>query len=92
MTEMSLRFIQESDPEWERMWQALGQLDMNRDMPQPTVCFDEDTAEAWQYMGTAKVGRAWMHEFRHRCHPTTKERTYVRVPMQGKWLLAKGGE
>ena len=89
-----LHFVMEKDPEWERMWQSLGALKMNRSMPDPTVCFCNDTAEAWQYMGSYRLPRSrhWVHEFRHRHHPQTKDREYVRIRWNKKAAKKKGGK
>lgn len=75
-----LKFVDESSPEWEKMWQALGEDPLNKDLPDPTVCMEAGWGECWQYMGTERHGRKWLHCFRHRCHPTTGERTYIRIP------------
>jgi len=59
------------DVEWDKMWALLGEEDINKDNPSPTVCYNN--GENWQYMGTwsLDVGK-WYHSFRHRCHPNNR--------------------
>ena len=74
--------IARDDPEWHRMWEALGGDD-------PAARCD-DCGQRWQYMGTAtfdqpdasrgvdRPGR--YHSFRHRHHPRTHRREYAWIP------------
>lgn len=75
-----LRFYDESTREWDWMWTRLGELEINFGLPDPTVAINE--GEAWQYMGTERRGRKWVHVFRHRCHPKTNDREYEIVPLR----------
>lgn len=76
-----LKFFDRGTREWDYMWERLAELEINQGLPDPTVAFDNNTAEAWQYMGTERHGRMWLHTFRHRCHPRTGDRVYERVPV-----------
>lgn len=52
-------FVRRDSPEWVRMWRVLGMLVPNRDMPDPTACYDEQSGEEWQYMGTETGPGGW---------------------------------
>lgn len=79
-----LDWIERNNPEWDRMWQKLGENPFNAGSENPTVC--ENLGECWQYMGTEFVGneqgKKWMHCFRHRCHPKTNKRQYLWIEDQ----------
>lgn len=84
MSEACLDWVERDDPEWDRMWQKLGEHPLNAGYEQPTVC--EKFGECWQYMGTEMVeggeNERWEHCFRHRCHPRTSKRQYLWVEDQ----------
>ena len=76
------------DPEeWDSMWRALAVKPLNFGLQDPTTAWPATqtrrassaeelvSGEIWQYMDTAN---GW-HEFRHRCHPVTQRREYVRI-------------
>jgi hypothetical protein len=84
-----LYMVEEGSAEWDRMWAALGALELNRDLPEPTVCMEEGWGEAWQYMGTARINGRSVHEFRHRCHPKTGKREYRHIAAPAKRRRAK---
>jgi len=76
MNMSEIRFVNPKDREvWLNMWGTLerSQLGGDRD------CRCPETGEIWQYMGTIRYGRDWLHEFRHRHHPTTKQREIFRT-------------
>jgi len=77
-------FISPVEKEWGVMWEALGEFDLNKNFSVPTVCQDLETGETWQYMDTAWYG-SWKHCFRHRYHPTTKAREYIKVPVSEEY-------
>jgi len=70
-------FIEPSDPRWDPMWQDLGDNPINAGLSNPRKAFNCMSGECWQYMGTING----MHQFRHRCHPSTKRREYVNIPV-----------
>lgn len=62
-------------PEWERAWESVA-----ADLVNASVTGDR--LDGWQYMGSAlcTTWACWVHEFRHRNHPTTGSRAILRVP------------
>lgn len=82
--EPTMMFVSQGTAEWSRMWGALAQHPCNAALePEARAIATNDKfgGEVWQYMGTVckPNGPAIHHEFRHRAHPTTDERTYVRI-------------
>lgn len=71
----------EDPPEYDYMWNALSKLPINSDNEVPQVCLNEEAGEAWQYMGTHEHKGKFFHEFRHRCHPKSNSREYIRIPI-----------
>ena len=67
-----IRFVEEKTSEWIVMWDRLAKNPLNYGLLPRTA---EHQGEVWQYMGTAKGH----HEFRHRNHPRTNKREYVRL-------------
>jgi hypothetical protein len=59
------------------MWTALAAHPLNAGLDEPTEAYEPQSGECWQYMDTTADG---LHEFRHRRHPRTLEREYVRIP------------
>lgn len=72
-------FVRQGSREWASMWNKLAKEPINKGLEEPTVAFEPEWGEAWQYMGSHKAGRTWWHEFRHRLHPVANERVYVRI-------------
>lgn len=70
--------------EWEAAWTALASHRLNQG---DRCCQDLNALEVWQYMGTEAEpdGSAWFHCFRHRCHPRTQKREYIRIPSTTEW-------
>lgn len=56
-------------PEWDYMWDWLSKHPINDNVAEPTLAFNNN--EAWQYMGTFRQDNRYIHNLRHRCHPTT---------------------
>lgn len=54
-------------PEWHYMWGRLGDLWINRFLPEPVVALNH--FEVWQYMCSCQTPEGISHEFRHRNHP-----------------------
>jgi hypothetical protein len=76
-----LMFLRRGSKEWHLAWKRLKEqtgIDPKKEDPR---------GECWQYMGTTRrvASRYWWHEFRHRQHPETQERTYVRVATSLDW-------
>lgn len=61
--------------EWRSMWNALAWHPINFGLTDKICALDEGTGERWQYMGTYN---GW-HEFRHRQHPLTHRREYIKI-------------
>lgn len=53
------------DPELRSHWLGL---------PGGPTALDRCTHQTWQYMGTVLEDGAWVHHFRHRCHPSSHGR------------------
>jgi hypothetical protein len=83
-----LRLVPRDTAEWDYMWELLSLHPLNHGRASPTVCFNEEFSEVWQYMGSAEVGGVWVHQFRHRMHPGSGQREYLSVPA----TLAFAGE
>lgn len=77
--------------EWEVAWSALANHRLNQG---DRYCQDSDSSERWQYMGTEAEpdGSGWFHCFRHRCHPRTHEREYIRIPSTPQWQAHEGAK
>lgn len=83
LAEAEMHLVDQSDPEWERMW--------NR-FPDP-VMYNPDYGESLQYMGTfpnpeygGRPGEArYYHDFRHRSVPRTHERRIWKIPASLGW-------
>jgi len=41
---------------------------------------EENDGEIWQYMGTVQINGEYVHQFRHRCHPSINKRVYRNIP------------
>ncbi|MBE7473122.1 MAG: hypothetical protein HS114_28665 [Anaerolineales bacterium] len=63
------RFLRPGHPDLKRAWAAL---------PGGPVALHHN--EVWQYMGTWYLGGRWVHQFRHRCHPHTGQRSVLNIP------------
>jgi hypothetical protein len=66
--------------EWQRAWAALSRATVNRFVEgdkRAAPC--PKTGESWQYMGTSLRDGEWVHDFRHRHHPSHGERLVCRV-------------
>ena len=68
-------FVERDSEEWNAMWRALASKPLNAGLADPVCALDESTGERWQYMGTYD---GW-HEFRHRQHPRTQQREYLKI-------------
>lgn len=75
----SVDYIARGSQEWHYAWEQLAAYEVNRGLADPGEARNHDCHEVWQYMGTVDG----FHEFRHRCHPTTGRREYVRVAQSG---------
>lgn len=71
----------DSEPEWHLAWQGLARLTGDDDFEAQ----HPESGEVWQYMGSTDARGHWQHEFRHRDHPLTGERRYVRVAASPGW-------
>ena len=77
--------VKKDSPEWNYMWDELAKNPLNAGQPDPFDC--ESEGECWQYMDSGYVNNKWVHEFRHRYHPVTKLRWYLRIPVKDKTAL-----
>lgn len=77
VTELESAWLRQRSKEWNAAWRALVRRTGDADF----VARDEESGEAWQYMGTYWRGSlGWRHQFRHRQHPT--------LPREdGRWVL-----
>lgn len=71
--------------EWQQAWLTLANHRLNQGSH---CCFEPNSGEVWEYMGTEAEpdGSAWFHCFRHRCHPQTRGREYIRIPANKEWI------
>lgn len=70
-------FLVQGTRAWDIAWAALAMHSINAGLSEPAVA--GNGGECWQYMGVDDRG----HCFRHRCHPSTGNREYVRVAKAG---------
>ena len=68
-------FVDRNSEEWASMWRALAASPINAGLKDPVSALQPDCGEVWQYMGTTNA----THEFRHRWHPVTQCREYLRI-------------
>lgn len=85
-----LFFVPRDSTEWGYMWDRLAAHHINEDYAEPTVCLNPECNEVWQYMGTVGSQGRLFHEFRHRRHPGSKLREYLRLPASER-LAVLGG-
>lgn len=74
---MEMILIKIDSPEWDYMWNWIAEHPLNKDNAEPMVCSNE--GEVWQYMGSFMNDNKVVHEFRHRLHPVTGERAYLKL-------------
>ena len=74
--------LKHANVEWARAWDRLSRASINYTVgTDRRAAYCPDSRETWQYMGTVLVeGNGWVHEFRHRHHPVSKQRQVERVP------------
>lgn len=75
-------YLNHENVEWARAWDRLSRAPINDAVgTDRREAYCPDSQETWQYMGTVLVeDNGWVHEFRHRHHPVSKQRQVVRVP------------
>lgn len=73
-------FVPRDSAEWDYMWDRLAKHYVNEGQEHPTSCYNDECGEVWQYMGTVRRHIRLFHEFRHRCHPGSGHREYLRLP------------
>lgn len=82
LDEVDWAIAEPGTPEWDVAWAGLAAISGDEDRE----AYDKMSGEVWQYMGgERRKGGAWEHVFRHRCHPCTQERTYLRVRASPDW-------
>lgn len=69
--------VKRESPEWDYMWEWVSQHPINEGLEDSSTALNE--GEAWQYMGSFKQGDKVIHEFRHRFHPKTQQREYLKL-------------
>lgn len=85
---VAMAFLARETPEWDAAWAAIALTHGD------TACRHEETGDTWQYMGSAKFDRPdgtalWVHQFRHRCLPSTGDRAYCQVSATAAWEPAE---
>ena len=73
---MELIFVKQDSTEWEYIWDFVEKHPINEGIEEPRISLNE--GEVWQYMGSFKQNDKLVHEFRHRYHPKTNDRYYIR--------------
>lgn len=88
---MDVLFIKREQPEWNYMWNLMAKHRLNEGLEEPTVA--HFNYEGWQYMDTSVYDGQLAHCFRHRCHPKTQRREYLRLSVSDslKMLIAAKG-
>lgn len=80
------RFVAErGSAEWDAAWRSLGFALAERAIGTPSDLAQECDGEVWQYLLSERPeGRDYLvHEFRHRFHPVTQRREYIRAVSPG---------
>ena len=78
----SIAFLAMGSDEWDRAWTALARDTVNRKVAgDKQTATHPETGECWQYMGThySRSHGGWIHDFRHRRHPTYRERLVCQI-------------
>tara|TARA_R110000851_G_scaffold31232_1_gene84640 strand:- start:392 stop:691 length:300 start_codon:yes stop_codon:yes gene_type:complete len=82
------RHVGPDSREWEPMWERMRSKLANGNLGPWFLQSNALTGDDWQYMGTVVHGESdgayEEHEFRHRNHPRTHKREYMRVRMWRK--------
>lgn len=73
---MELVFVKQDSTEWNYIWDFVANHPINEGLEEPRLALNN--GEAWQYMGSFKQNDKLIHEFRHRQHPLTNDRYYIR--------------
>jgi hypothetical protein len=70
-----LALLTSKDPEWGSAWNHFPDKE------------EENNYQVWQYMNSLYIEeeQRWVHEFRHRCHPSTNDRMIRRIPATENW-------
>jgi len=71
--------------EWKYAWGELSKQKINIGQEDPFEC--ECEGEFWQYIDSGIVNGVLVHEFRHRHHPVTLQREYIRIPVKDRTAL-----
>jgi len=71
--------IKRNSSEWNYMWSWLEKHPLNEGLEEPTVAYNKDYSESWQYMGSFKQNDKVIHEFRHRAFPKDNQRKYLKL-------------
>ena len=72
-----MEVVNRNTSEWNYMWDRLAGFYLNKNNEQPCVCMNY--GESWQYMDTSIYDGQLKHCFRHRLHPLTNNRQYVKI-------------
>ena len=65
--------------EWNEAWDTLAAQPFNDYVTCRHTAECPESGERWQYLGTYLVGGSWVHQFRHRHHPTWGQRMVCNV-------------
>jgi len=69
--------VKRDSDEWNYMWEYVATHPLNEGLPDTSIAMNQ--GEAWQYMGSFKQDSKVIHEFRHRFHPKTQKREYIKL-------------
>jgi hypothetical protein len=76
---MEMIIIEPQSPEWDYMWNWLANHPLNENTLDKSLAYNEESGEAWQYMGSFRQNKQVVHEFRHRHHPESNKRELLKV-------------
>lgn len=85
ITKDGIYHIEPDSSEWNYAWDQLASQKINVGLPDPREA--EFNGECWQYMDSGIVCGVLVHEFRHRWHPVTGKREYIRILVQDRTAL-----
>lgn len=72
---MEYVLIEIGSDEWNYMWDWVKNHPLNEGLEKPGVALNDGMV--WEYMGSFFHDGKLLHDFKHRCHPTTKKREYL---------------
>jgi hypothetical protein len=74
---MDMIIIKKDSNEWNHMWEWVAAHPLNEGLDNTSLAMND--GEGWQYMGSFRQEDRVIHEFRHRNHPRTQQREFIKL-------------